>query len=869
MKKVLLNLINTDINISEKIFLNLVKYFSFILLVLFSSCEDFESPYWKTQINLPLLDEQYSFNQIIESKGIVECDDDLVCLEYKDTMFDELGVPSEYFMTSEFALAPTSPLSDLVGEIAIPSISINKTVSVSSEDINGIPEGLCLKVDDYHTDIMDILTDSDPGPISIPTEALNILFNDYEYMTIADRDITLNLNDNFLYPVKIEYTLSSEVSDEINEVFNNSNDSDNSIIENTHINIGENLFFDYTILPDDSQEFACNACNAENPCPGFQIQANSDYSINLDGEININNIYSITGTTKAFSENKQVSFPLTNNIFDILEGDISSDEENELGEPLNRLELQVRNNFEIPLTISLDLLNFINEQDEVLSLDEFTVSENGGIEQKITQFNGRSIEYYSTEMPVEDDPQKSIDKIYMYISMAYPSQQGTFVFENLYNFDIEEVAIKPIKFDRITTVVHDFIIDVPSLSLSSVPYGIEGLEFVNPILKINLNNQIKIDNTLTFYLQSFLEEELVSELGLEIILNIPDDSNISANTEITIEGDKYTVSYGGDFQYENDLENGLNDSITLSQFLENTSDELRVSGKASLNGTGHLEPENKAAISGDFELNVPFTIIVGEYIEPNTYTNINLIPANPTYLSPFDNSTKESIDNSLDETYIGSSIENNSIFVGSVSMIVSTDENYFPINFDDLGNVSGLSDCVIDLPCIINAGSDIFTELLESLRVLNENSGEFEVVETNIGSLDENNIVLIEYTPMSDTNLSPKLIKFISDNDFLLIGRLTTLDLPTPIIDEVGNIETPGYITYEEPMIIDQDQINLINYISEEKDRYISPIIKLDNSHYLNEDDEIQNDGGIVNILTAHYIKIQSYMSFVIKPGDY
>ena len=47
----------------------------------------------------------------------------------------------------------------------------------------------------------------------------------------------------------------------------------------------------------------------------------------------------------------------------------------------------------------------------MLSLDEFTVSENGGIEQKITQFNGRSIEYYSTEMPAEDDPQKSIDKI--------------------------------------------------------------------------------------------------------------------------------------------------------------------------------------------------------------------------------------------------------------------------------------------------------------------------------------------------------------------------------------------------------------------------------------------------------------------------
>mgnify|MGYP000912771141 CR=1 FL=1 len=107
------------------------------------------------------------------------------------------------------------------------------------------------------------------------------------------------------------------------------------------------------------------------------------------------------------------------------------------------------------------------------------------------------------------------------------------------------------------------------------------------------------------------------------------------------------------------------------------------SGAASLNGTGYLEPGDQASISGDFELNVPFTIIVGDYIEPDTYTDINLIPANPTYLAPFDNSTKESIDNSLEQASMSSYIENKSVFVGSVSIIVSTDENYFPLNFNE------------------------------------------------------------------------------------------------------------------------------------------------------------------------------------------
>ena len=50
-------------------------------------------------------------------------------------------------------------------------------------------------------------------------------------------------------------------------------------------------------------------------------------------------------------------------------------------------------------------------------------------------------------------------------------------------------------------------------------------------------------------------------------------------------------------------------------------------------------------------------------------------------MSPTDNSTKESIDNSLDQASMSSYIENNSIFVGSVSILVSTAENYFPLNY--------------------------------------------------------------------------------------------------------------------------------------------------------------------------------------------
>jgi len=605
---------------------------------------------------------------------------------------------------------------------------------------------------------------------------------------------------------------------------------------------------------------------------GWQYEKEENYAINFSADMEINNIYSITGKTNDFTISQEDSFPIDNDGLDILEGQISNDTYNDDYPELNKLDFSIQNSSQIiPLSLSLELLNF-RDGSEVLDITDFIIQPNESI-YKEKYFNGTQIVHYPI---VDDDNYQVIDQIYMNLNINYPSypEQGTeeFVinnsFDNLLGFSISDVSIAPIKFDAIETVVHDFIIDVPSLSLSSVPYGIEGLEFVNPILTISLDNQIRVDNTLTFYLQSFLENEIVSELALNIILNIPDIPDESANTSITIEGDTYRVFYDGIEQYSELLQNGSGNSTTLPEFLKNTSDELRVSGQASLNGTGYLEPGDQATISGDFELNVPFSIIVGEYIEPDTYTDINIFPSNPTYLSPFDNSTKESIDNSLYEASMSSHIENNSIFVGSLSIIVSTDESYFPLNFDDLGNVLGISDCAS--LCIIDETSDTFHNLLEFLKVPSDDNPEiFEVVETNIGLLNAENISSIEYTPMSDSDSTPKLIKLVSENDFLLIGRLTTLDLPYPVIDEDGNIQSPGYISYEEPMIIDEEQIELINYTSEQKDRYINPLIKLVNSNYINANNIPENDGGIVNILSTHYIKIQSYMSFVITPGDY
>ena len=855
MKKVLSNLINIDIN---NILINsrFIKYIFFFLCLLINNCDNPQAPTWESEINLPLLSTSYEFSEMTNSEGIFE-NEELITLEFGNTILDGMGIPPEYFVTPGFELNPFSfSLSEIINQIDIPTISFGETVEFPIPNEFPFNTGECI---DANTSHGEIFSNIEGIPISVPTEALSALFSDYEYMTVDEGNMVLILNDeSFLYPLKIEYTLSSEVNGINTDIFS----SENPTID-SYKDIGEEIIFDYTILIDNEGDFNCTQCSTFNPlkpyetdeCNGFIVNPELDYSINLNGQVNIDNIYSITGTTNSFNPSVEESFPLVNNVFDILAGEISSNMQNNLGEAINQLEFQVTNNSQIPLSISFDLLNFKDANGEILELGEFVVNPNGANAQQIKSFSGSSIEYYSNLLPGPDEEQKAIDEIYMGLDIVYPADQGTFVLNNLYNFDVNGVSIRPIEFDKITTVVHDFIVDVPSLSLSSVPSGIEGIEFKDPVLTLNLDNMIEISNTLSFNLEALFEGEIVSSISIEADINVPEmGSNESVLTQIVLDDDTYTVYHGDVVEGIYQLEN------SLIEFLKVQSDELTVSGQASLNGTGNIEPGDETfgkTISGDFELNVPFTMILGEEID-DEYTDINIIPAQETYLSPIDSSTKESIDNSFIEAKLVSSIINHSPFVGVVSILVSTDENFFPLNLDQLINDEDYSTC---LPyCVYPDNNEsVFMAIKDSLQSIEESNGQL-----NIGLAEHINRV--EYIPISNTDSRIKHLRLFTENDSLLISRLAMLELPYPIINDDGYVEEAGKNDYVS--LIDDSQISLINYTDLDKPRYMNTLITLVNSHsYSNSDDP--EDSGIINITVNDSIKITSYSSFLLNVGDY
>ena len=105
----------------------------------------------------------------------------------------------------------------------------------------------------------------------------------------------------------------------------------------------------------------------------------------------------------------------------------------------------------------------------------------------------------------------------------------------------------------------------------------------------------------------------------------------------------------------------------------------------------------------------------------------------------------------------------------------------------------------------------------------------------------------------------------------MLIARLTLLELPCPTIDKNGNLLDEFFagevLNYHSS--IDHDQIGLINFTITDKPRYINTLMTLANSSYDDCPNPNQNPEDIINLLSIHYINIDSYSSFKINFGEY
>ena len=100
---------------------------------------------------------------------------------------------------------------------------------------------------------------------------------------------------------------------------------------------------------------------------------------------------------------------------------------------------------------------------------------------------------------------------------------------------------------------------------------------------------------------------------------------------------------------------------------------------------------------------------------------------------------------------------------------------------------------------------------------------------------------------------------------------MTLLELPCPTIDENGNLldEAGAGEAMNYHSSIGHDQIVLINFTIGDNPRYINTMMTLANSSYDDCPNPNQNPQDIINLLSTHFINIDSYASFKINLGEY
>ena len=141
--------------------------------------------------------------------------------------------------------------------------------------------------------------------------------------------------------------------------------------------------------------------------------------------------------------------------------------------------------------------------------------------------------------------------------------------------------------------------------------------------------------------------------------------------------------------------------------------------------------------------------------------------------------------------------------------------NFFPLFIDSLI----LQPCIEDT-CIYYDDSENFGNSIEKLSL--------EYINDELGENFIENIDSIQYIPMEVNDNRVKLIKFYSQNDSLWVGRVVDFQLPLPIINADGDVETPGIATISSN--IDPIQIDMINQTESSGTRYINSLIQIQNT---------------------------------------
>ena len=872
------------------------------------------------------LDENYPSNgNCLNNLFSFTTPDSIITFLFENTIIEEgeLGLTADEIFKTE--LIEIQDLYSFENELDISDLSSLSNISKSLEiDIyellsNNIPNSLsCIPKGSIEPIIESVLSDNSINEIiPLPLESINNYFNPYQYLTMNQFYISKDYENTSSINIELQIQISGEdeiynetITQNVNDPGTLYDDDNYNLINNVTVLVHPQLseIQNYCTIEIPMDSFGNqNECESEgyvwqsiyicsdpnflnqNECEnqgsiwgalpascidmqdGFLIEEND--AISFDFSFYDINVESITGALviPLDSQNESIDLPSFGDgdlSFELRGAKINSNLEN----TVNQLSISYSNNSDVSVNFDILFENFEDSFGNVLT-ESFTIEQ--GSDTKIVRLENYLF-LHPDNVGLEESEYNTneIESLSYRINFIDQEIKTHFLNElednQSMSISIEGIQIQPLEFEYLMAAVEELTIQTPTVEFDDIPSGFEGLIFANPIMEMNISNEIGIGSQIQMNLLGVNDSQDEFELNIigEVFeLNNQEDQLASSCLRVV---DDCVCSFRGtceEFDNEVDCNEcqilSINDSlnfrynstnISLSEFLTQGPATLSVTeeSKAILKGVGKLYANTY--VWGDFSLIAPFSIIIGESEVSDVFEDLYLMPSEPTEISEIDQSSKELIDNALIEASIISNIENNSFIIGNTSIIISSNLDFFPINIDSY--IAQLDSCNnIEFSDNNNIGycnNDIVIHQIIS-SINNNFLNSIQDLITNIRFIltDDNKIKLIEFLNVEGAIL-------------LEYGKLIEFILPGP---ENEN-DQPPFILNNFSSSMDSLQFNMIN--QSENQKYINTIITLQNSYDLNNDGFIDGDGdGIINLYNNDYIDIKSYISFLVNPSEF
>ena len=776
--------------------------------------EEWNQPSWHLPINFPLQDETYFFGGLADSNTIFLSEDSSLVILFEDKLTGpnggKVGIDSTFNPYFKIDNLDTPDIESIIIEpIEINGFDTSFAESKSLSDFEGNFE-LYGCFPDEITQNLDPITDNFSETI-YNSEEIEV-FNTIDSITVTDGLLSVFVFNEFPFEittVKIDMFTAGEPiwQVEMNNIGENESDSRaRNISEFNPIALKETILFEYEIIIEPQ----VGNISCISPGTGWNLNGNFDRELLVSFELNFEEIGFVAGNLKEFVhvENYQIEIPNPDNIW--LNGGLLA-----YGDSVNHLELEFTNNLftDMELGLSIDEIfihdEYNNEWNESFNWNEM-------LEKGFNRNYPLSLENYLLR-PYEnlEDTLKSLN---MTFTGFIPSQDIELNPNISYSFSIDTVLIKPIQLEYINAIFQEMDFSSPSVQIDEVPEGFEGFQFADVMLDLNIQNQIGVPVNLDMFLAGVKNNDTtfvpLQDSIFSPTLNDGFEIGDSVQTNIIMNGTHQISTW----IFENNIIKS--DTIPLSSsFLDIMNfapNEIVVGGVSQLNGAGTLAPET--FVWGDFKLKLPLSFIFEE--------NMNIVPEVTTEMNSMNEDTKGQLEEGLVSANLNVSIENHSPLAMTLSLLISTREDFFPHYLDNL--ISG------------------------SL-VTNQ---EF-IPESDFDKLSMLNVNRIEVEPLADDENKALRVIFRDENLFELfwVGRIADITIPEAeeINPNTGHVIKSGYGNDVIELSVEK-----MDWLTTSSKRYSRPMM------------EFVSSGGYPRTLrSTDYLKVSSYVSIVINTGGF